>query len=91
MASNTLWMQNARERQGVGPEHSHGSMMADGDAHWMEKAFNPAHKGRLHRALHVPEGKTIPAGKLAAAQHAGSGHVRQMANAAANARPYRAR
>ena len=45
--------------------------MANEDGHWMEKAFNPAHKGRLHRKLGVPQGQKIPAGKLAKAEHAG--------------------
>ncbi|HKM83216.1 MAG TPA: hypothetical protein VJY15_19930 [Candidatus Acidoferrum sp.] len=35
--------------------------------HWMGKAFSK-HKGSLHRELDVPEGKTIPASKLAAAK-----------------------
>ena len=32
--------------------------------------FNPGgHKGKLHREMGIPEGKKIPAGKLAAATH----------------------
>lgn len=59
--------------------------LADGGTpgHWMERAF--AHnKGGLHRALHVPEGKTIPKAKVAKAAEAG-GHLGKMAQAAENA------
>jgi len=34
----------------------------------------------LHRALHVPEGETIPAEKIAAAKNSSNEHVRHMAN-----------
>lgn len=34
----------------------------------MAKDFNPGgHKGKLHREMGIPEGKTIPKGRLAAA------------------------
>lgn len=36
---------------------------------WIQKAINPAHKGLLHRELHVPQGEKIPASKLAKASH----------------------
>lgn len=36
---------------------------------WIQKAINPAHRGALHRELHVPEGEKIPAGKIAKAAH----------------------
>lgn len=36
------------------------------------------HPGALHRALGVPEGKKIPAKKMAAAAHSRSGKVRKM-------------
>jgi len=49
--------------------------------HWMKQAFNPAHKGRLHRALGVKEGEKIPASKLAAAKSGKLGpKVAKMAN-----------
>lgn len=35
-------------------------------AHWIAKAVSKG-KGALHRALHVPEGKKIPAKKMAKA------------------------
>lgn len=34
------------------------------DGHWMERAFNPQNRGKLHRELGVPLGKKIPAKKL---------------------------
>ncbi len=45
---------------------------------WMAKAFgkNP---GALHRSLGVPEGKKIPAGKLAKAEHSSSPLMRKRA------------
>jgi hypothetical protein len=39
------------------------------DDHWMEKAF-AANPGALHRQMGVPEGKKIPAGRLAKAAEA---------------------
>jgi hypothetical protein len=36
---------------------------------WIQGAINPAHKGLLHRELHVAEGKTIPHSKIVAAEH----------------------
>ena len=61
--------------------HTVGNVKKKRAKHWMQKAFgkNP---GGLHRALHVPEGETIPADKLAAASHSKNPHVRQMANLA---------
>lgn len=49
-------------------------------ANWIQKAVPESHKGRLHRALHVPEGEKIPAAKLAAAKDSKNPHVRHMAN-----------
>lgn len=43
---------------------------------WMAKAFGE-HPGALHRALHVPEGEKIPAGKLSKASHSKSGLMRK--------------
>jgi hypothetical protein len=75
------WMERSRAGA-VSREH-----MADGrsgDGHWMEKAFKPAHRGRLHEALGVPQGKKIPAYKVDKAAKA-PGHLGQMARAAENA------
>lgn len=38
---------------------------------WMQKAFDPKNKGKLHKQLGVPAGKKIPGGKLAAAAKKG--------------------
>ena len=43
---------------------------------WMAKAFGK-HPGALHRELGVPEGKNIPAKKLARAAHSRSGKTRK--------------
>ena len=45
--------------------------------------------GGLHRALHVPEGKKIPAGELARARKSKDKHVRQMANLATTAKGFK--
>ncbi len=42
--------------------------------------LNPAHKGKLHRALGVPEGEKIPAKKLARAKDSSSPAMQKMAN-----------
>lgn len=34
---------------------------------WIQKAINPAYKGRLHAKLGIPEGQKIPSGTLKAA------------------------
>lgn len=39
-------------------------------------------KGGLHRSLGVPEGQTIPAGKVEAATHSSNPRVRKQANLA---------
>ena len=44
------------------------------------RALHHLRKGGLHRALHVPEGETIPAEKIAAAKNSSNEHVRHMAN-----------
>lgn len=51
---------------------------------WMKKAF-PKNKGGLHKALDVPEGEKIPAGKLSKALQSKDPHVKKMAQAAKNA------
>lgn len=52
---------------------------------WAKDAFKESHKGRLHRALGVPEDQTIPEDKMRAALggHHGRG-VQKMAQAAHN-------
>ena len=52
---------------------------------WAADAFKESHKGRLHRALNVPEDETIPEPKLRAALAGHHGRaVQQMAQAAHN-------
>ena len=75
------WME--RSRGGSDAEH-----MADGrtgDGNWMEKAFKPENKGKLHKALGIPQGETIPQYKVKKAAGA-PGHLGQMARVAENAR-----
>lgn len=50
--------------------------------------IKPSHKGELHRDLHVPQGKPIPAKKLAAAKKSSDPAVRKRANFAANAKKF---
>lgn len=50
--------------------------------------IKPSHKGRLHSALGVPQGKPIPAAKLSGALRSTSAHVRAMANFAKNAKGF---
>ena len=47
---------------------------------WIKGAIK--HPGALHRTLGVPEGKKIPAGKLAAAKHSSNSTTRRRANLA---------
>lgn len=54
---------------------------------WMERAFPPENKGKLHRSLDVPEGKTIPKKKMYRAAQSGSPTVKREAQAAINANP----
>jgi hypothetical protein len=46
---------------------------------WMQEAVPASHKGRLHKALHVPEGKKIPERKLEKAAHSKNLHLKRMA------------
>lgn len=50
--------------------------------------IKPSHKGKLHKALGVPQGQKIPASKLAAAKRSKSAAVRKEANFAANAKKW---
>lgn len=53
--------------------------MSQAKKNWIAGAVK--NKGGLHRALGVPEGKTIPAGKVVAAAHKG-GKLGRMAKLA---------
>lgn len=50
--------------------------------------INPAHKGRLHRDLGVPEGQPIPADKLQQALNSPDPKVRARAQFAKNAKSF---
>jgi hypothetical protein len=52
--------------------------------HWIQKTGVSQNKGGLHRALGVPMGKPIPAGKLAGALHSSNPHLEHMAQFARN-------
>ena len=47
---------------------------------WIQKAIT--HKGSLRKALHVPEGKNIPSGKLEKATHSENPSLAKKANLA---------
>ena len=51
---------------------------------WIQKAVNPAHKGGLHKALHVAQDKTIPKAKIEKATHSTNPKLRHMAQFAKN-------
>lgn len=47
------------------------------------------HKGGLHKALHVKQGKKIPEAKLEKAEHSNNPHLRKMAVLAETFKKYR--
>ena len=51
---------------------------------WIQKATKPSTKGDLHKALHVPQGETIPKAKINKATHSKDEHLRHMAQFAKN-------
>lgn len=46
---------------------------------WIQKALPASSKGKLHKSLGVPEGKKIPAKKLAKAEHSSNPKTRKRA------------
>ena len=50
--------------------------------------IKPSHKGRLHEALGIAAGKSIPASELMDALHSDDPHMRKMANFAHNAKKW---
>jgi hypothetical protein len=56
---------------------------------WIQKAIK--HPGKLHRDLGVPQGKKIPAKKLAKAEHSKNPSIRREANLAQTLKKLRAR
>jgi len=61
----------------------HLSSLSEGEK-WIQKATKPSTKGDLHKALHVPQGETIPKGKIEKATHSKNAHLRHMAQFAKN-------
>jgi hypothetical protein len=59
------------------------------EAYGKLKSALSANPGGLHRALHVPEGKKIPASLLAKAKKSKNKHVREMANLASTAKGFK--
>ena len=51
--------------------------------------IKPSHKGLLHKKLGVPQGKKIPAGKIAAAKKSSSPALRKEATFAQNAKKFK--
>jgi len=81
--ARAAWMEKIPIRKPV--EEKPVTAMADGG--WMKKAF--AHAGEpghsLHASLNIPKDEKIPAGRLNAATHSKSSHLRHQAQAAKNA------
>jgi hypothetical protein len=61
----------------------HESTVAESEK-WIQKAVNPAHKGDLHKALHVAQGEKIPKAKIEKATHSKNPKLRHMAQFAKN-------
>lgn len=51
--------------------------------------IKPSHKGKLHKALGIPEGQKIPLAKLHEAKNSKDPHMKRMANYAINARKWK--
>jgi hypothetical protein len=64
--------------------HQHKGGENVSNDHWIEDAH--IHRGELHRALGVPQGKKIPESRLEKAEHSKNSHMRKMANFAENVR-----
>lgn len=64
------------------------SMRQQSAKKWLSSAFDPANKGKLHRALGVPEGDKIPVAKLKSAASKG-GKLGKRAQLALTARSFR--
>jgi hypothetical protein len=56
-------------------------------ANWIAGAIK--RPGALHRALHVPKGRKIPAAKLAKARHSKNPRIRREANLAKTLKGFR--
>lgn len=51
--------------------------------YWIQKALSPSSKGKLHKELHIPEGKKIPESKLEKAEHSKNPKLKKRAVLAA--------
>lgn len=56
---------------------------------WIQSSGVSKHKGALHRALHVPEDKPIPASKLSGAMRSSNPHMKHMAQFAKTAKGFK--
>ena len=74
---------NKRMAELANKQDLHESKVAESEK-WIQKAVNPAHKGGLHKALHVAQDKTIPKAKIAKATHSKNPKLRHMAQFAKN-------
>ena len=74
---------NKRMAELANKQDLHESKVAESEK-WIQKAVNPAHKGNLHKALHVAQGETIPKAKIAKATHSKNPKLRHMAQFAKN-------
>ncbi len=50
--------------------------------HWIQEAIPKSSKGRLHRALNIPEGQKIPEKRIEKAEHSSNERLRREANLA---------
>ncbi len=65
------------EIEGTRPTGGRLAKKQGGSDNWIQGAIK--HPGALHRELHVPEGKKIPAKKMAEAAHSDNPHIRRQA------------
>ena len=55
---------------------------------WVQEAFKPENKGKLHEQLGVPQGKKIPLAKLEKAENSKNPQLRKRAQLAETARHF---
>lgn len=55
---------------------------------WIQEAINPAHKGALHKKLHVPMDEKIPSKRLVKAENSRNPGTRKQANLAMTLRKF---
>lgn len=74
------WAREETQEDEHDDKHPRRMKKAEGGPNWIQKAIK--HPGALHKELHVPEGKKIPAKKLNKALHSSNPKIRQRANLA---------